>query len=497
MIKKSLIPIIVLFSVAIGFFIGNTVYKSENIFYSQNKDFLKLKTLINIVEDNYSDKINVFDFLRKKLIEEVSIIDPYSSFYDEDEYEDFKNKIKGEFTGVGIRYITINDTVRILEVIKNSPAEKSGIKNLDAIIAINGENITSMSLDSIVNIFKTKEIISLTAIDFISNKEKTIKLEKDIIQINPITYFYLDSNIAYIKISSFQKNTFEFFKKAEEDLLKNHSIEKVILDLRSNGGGMLKSAVNIVDEFIEKGDTIVSTQSNAKNKKTYISTKKGDFKNVELIVLVNYSTASAAELVTLAFQDNDRALIFGTRTFGKGVFQQDLPVLNNNIAHITTGKYFGPSGRNINITDAKDSLKVFKTKNGRIVYGNKAISPDIFCDSINYNSSVENFDAYFIPMIDSSKKNILNWIENGELEKNVKKINSSNNNTYLNYIATNINYFETLKYLVITKFMFEQHVYQKLLLDYDYCFLRALNILKTEDIKNRISGQDTIKPVIY
>ncbi|MEA3452344.1 MAG: S41 family peptidase, partial [Bacteroidota bacterium] len=344
MIKKSLIPIIVLFSVAVGFFMGYTIYKSDNIFYSQNKDFIKLKTLIKIVENNYSDKIKVFDFLRKKLIEEVSIIDPYSSFYDEDEYEKFRNKIKGEFTGIGIKYITINDTIRILDVIENSPAEKSGLKKLDAIIALNGQDITSISLDSIVNLFTDIDKIDLTVIDFITNKEKKIKLEKEIIQINPITYFYLDSNIAYIKINSFQKNTYDFFKTAQKELLKNHSILKVILDLRSNGGGMLKSAVNIVDEFMEKGDTIVSTQSNGKSNNIYISTKKGDFKTVELIILVNRSTASAAELVTLAFQDNDRSLIVGTRTFGKGVFQQDLPVLKNSIAHITTGRYFGSSG---------------------------------------------------------------------------------------------------------------------------------------------------------
>ncbi len=492
--KKSFIPLIILFSIAFGFLIGRFVYKSNNIFYARNKDFKKLQSLIRIVKNNYSDKFNVFDFLRKDLIKKLSAIDPYTDYFTEKEYNAYKARILGEFVGIGIRYSTVDDTMRILSVMKNSPAEKAGLQSLDAILKLNKQNLISLPADSLSNMIKNDgKTIKLTVKNFRTNQEKSIKLKKDKIQINPISYYYLGDSIAYIKVKAFQKNTYDFFIDAENNLIKNHHISKVILDLRFNGGGFLKTSVNLVDQFFNKGDTIVSTLTNSKDREYYLSTNKGNFKNVKLIVLVNGATASAAELITLALQDNDRALILGSRTYGKGVFQQDIPILNDNIAHITTGKYFGPSGRNIN--NSHDSVSLFRTKTGRIVYNNNAITPDIICDSIDLSAVVNNLDILFIPMIDRNKKSILSCSDSDELYKTIARINPIEQNPYLNYLSDNTDYYNTLKFLSVAKFILPDSAYKKLSLNRDYCLQKAVSIFKNNKTEQKIFESDTLKPI--
>lgn len=495
--KKYFLPLIILFSIALGFFIGRTVYKSKNIFYAQNSEFKKLKSLLDIVEENYSDKINVFEFLKKELIIKLSAIDPYANFYSEDEYSDYKNKIYGEFYGLGIRYASIDDTIRVLSVMDNSPAEKKGLKKLDAIISLNNKSIVNISTDSLSKLFKNKnKIYSISAIEFLSGKTKKINLSKEKIQINPIYYKYFDDNIAYIKINSFQRNTFEFFEKAENDLIQNHKINKVILDLRDNGGGLLQASIDVVNEFFKKGIIIAYTETNSKEENTYTSDGKGKFQNVELIVLVNNSTASASELVTLSLQDNDRALIIGSRTYGKGVFQQDMQIIDNNIAHVTTGKYYGPSKRNINSINPKNVNKIYKTSKNRIVYGGNGISPDILCDSVYYNSIIEDIDLLFLPMVYYFKSTLLTLTNLNELEIKMKTINPIDSNAYLNYIAQNSNYYEKIKFLSVVKFLFLESEYENILMQNDYCFQQALETIKTEKIRTKIAQSDTLKPII-
>ncbi len=379
--KKYHIPIIIFLSIATGFLLGRLVYRSNNIFYTQNRDFKKLEKLINIIEEYYPDKFDIFDYLRNSLIRKIRTYDPYFAAYDDDSYKDFSNEISGEYTGFGIQYYVFDDTAYITAVFDNSPAKSLGLKKLDQIIAVNDSNICKLSIDSISSLFDKTTKAKLTIMSFFADSIKYIFINKQKIQINPVRYLYVGNNTAYININEFTENADKYFDEAAKELTTHYYINNVILDLRDNPGGLLTAAVNIADDFFDSNKVITYTETKKGTKKTYLSTNKGRFKNVNLIVLVNMQTASASELVSLAFQDNDRALIIGDRTYGKGVFQQDFAPISNDFYHITTGKYFGPSGRNINSNRfaENDSSETFRTTKGRLVKSNNGITPEINC----------------------------------------------------------------------------------------------------------------------
>jgi len=496
--KKSTLPIIIFISIALGFFIGRIVYKSENIFYTQNKDFKNLKSLIEIVEENYSEDINVFDFLRNSLLNKLQTIDPYLSFYDVDEYNNVKNEILGEYNGIGISYFVYNDTVLITNVFKNSSADISGIKKLDRIIELNGDNITGLSLDSIVEIFSESDDFNISYLDFFTDKIHKASLEKSTVEINPIKYFYAGNNIGYIKINTFHSNTFKFFKEAEEDLKSKNKIDKIILDLRDNPGGLLTSAISILDEFFDKGDTLTTTETKKGEKETYISTSEGGLKNVDVIVLINGGTASAAELLSLAFQDNDRALFIGSKTYGKGVFQQDVPVKKGDVIHVTKGKYYGPSGRWIDTQDEKLFDFVFyKTKSGRYVAAQNAIVPEIY-NSGNTEGYIYNiFDDYCLDFIIKDKPRFVKIKDPKELLAISEEIVKNKEiKAYTEYFENDSIMAKSLAFS-FGKYLLSDSSYLHFVLDADSNFIKAMQIFTKSDVDKLIFEKDTLQPFTY
>jgi len=466
--NKATLPLIIFLSIAFGFVIGRLVYKSDNIFYSQNKDYQNLRALIDIVEDNYADQLNVFDFLKDALMIKLRTIDPYISFYEADEYNNVLNDINGEYEGVGIRYFMHNDTILISDVFPNSPADKAGLKKLDRIISFNNKNIVGLSVDSVSMLFSKDDTPTISTIDFLDNNTSSVQLEKRAIQINPIKYFYYGNNTAYIKIDAFHSNTYNFFMVATKDLLSSHKINNIILDLRDNPGGLLSSAVDILDEFFEQGDTLTITETMDNEREFYISSSTGLLKKANVIILINGSTASASELVSLAMQDNDRALIIGTRSYGKGVFQQDMPVVKGNVIHITKGKYYGPTGRWID----SQSNKLFdfeykKTTGGRFVAIQNGIVPDIYNYGNMNDFRYHLFDDYCLDFIFKYKKTFENI----------------NNEHELLDIATSIVDPDTT-YLRFTK-------------QTDSIFLNAIEIFETSSVNEEIFKNDTLHPFTF
>ncbi len=492
--NKKIIPLIIFLSIALGFFLGRTVYKSENIFYAQNKDFRNLKMLIQIVEQNYADELNVFDYLKDALLVKLQTIDPYISFYEADDYNNIKNKINGNYTGIGIKYFVYNDTILISEVFKNSPANKSGLKKLDRIIAINNNDITGLPIDSVGNIFSDKEKMQLTVLSYYSNKKHKIDIKKNTVQINPVKYFYIGKNTAYIKIESFHSNTYEFLKKAGKNLLTKHKIDNLILDLRDNPGGLLSSAIDVLDEFFQAGDTLAVTETKKGEKETFISSADGMFKNTKIIVLINGTTASAAELVSLALQDNDRALFIGTNTYGKGVFQQDMPVVKGSVVHITKGKYYGPSGRWVDMkNDNFLNYKFYETKKGRYVADKNGITPDI--NLTCKKSYIDGlFDEYCLKFIFKDKKTFQNV-------KSINKIlNISESIVDTGGVKIYDEYFDndSIKIKILAhsfaKYLLPESNYLHFISKSDTCFIRAFELIKNSDINEEILKNDTLYP---
>ena len=286
----------------------------------------------------------------------------------------------------------------------NSPSEKAGLKDGDQIVKINGKNAAgvNMSNDIIMSLLKGQ---SGTAVDVVVNRYGELLAKKIIRGRIPIksvnTAYMVDEETGYIKIDQFSIPTAYEFRLAASSL-RNKGMNRLVLDLRNNGGGVLDGATQITDEFLKSGLSIVTTKGSKIGTKRYSSTRDGILKNVELVVLINSSSASASEIVAGAIQDNDRGVIVGRRSFGKGLVQEDQKLRDGSSVRITVARYYTHSGRCIQRpytdnyedyykdptrTEASmfevdsslfnDSLK-YKTKGGRDVYGGGGISPDIF-----------------------------------------------------------------------------------------------------------------------
>lgn len=496
--NKKVLPIIIFLSIAFGFFIGRFVYKSDNIFYTQNSEYKNLRALIKIVEDNYSDQLNVFEYLTDALMIKLKTIDPYISFYDANEYNYVKDEIEGEFTGVGISYFLFNDTVLVSDVFPASPAEISGISKLDRIISFNNNDIVGLSLDSVSSLFSKYDNLSLTVLNYFTGIEKEVLIEKDVIQLSPIEYFKVDEKTVFLKINSFHSNTYPKFRNAIEDLLTNTKIKNVVLDLRNNPGGLLSSAIDVLDEFFEAGDTLTITETKEGQIETYISTSNGLLKNTDVVILINGSTASAAELVTLAMQDNDRALVIGSNSYGKGVFQQDMPVLKGNVVHVTRGKYFGPSGRWIDTQSSKlFDFDFYKTKNGRYVAAENGITPDIYNSGTHNDYMYRLFDEYCLEFIFKYKSVFRTVSDENRLYSIAQSIvDTGGVKIYNEYFEDDTLLAKTLSYS-FAKYLLQKNDYLRYSKQSDSVYLNALYILENSNINDEIFKKDTLKPYSF
>ena len=488
MYKKSLLPLFIFVSIVIGFLFGKFLYQSDNIFYAQNEDFQKLRGIIELIEDNYSDDIDVFDFLHESLLRKLSIIDPYSYYLDDEEQEKAAMDNSGIFHGLGISYTSYFDTITVLDVYENSPAEEAGIKTFDKILSINGIDLIGVSQDSVASLFSAKKKFKIEFQNFFSKNISTVKVKKDDIPLNSIVFSRINDNVGYIKIERFSLNTYDFFVEAAEELLAD-GLEYLILDLRNNPGGILTTSVEILDEFFATEDTLVVTKTNDENEEVFYSTKKALLADVQLIVLINNNSASASELVSVVLQDYDRALFMGGQTYGKGVFQQNLRSVNNDFLHVTTGKYFGPSGRWIDSrgVTSTDEKKYFKTKNGRYVSENTGILPEIFYFGYDMLSFVEMLDSYVFEIIINNEELFIDDINYSNIDKIAESI-ADTSRIFEDYFGS----IDPLK-LAFAKLLIDEDVYLTHLLAADTLVLQAIDIIDKDLIEEKIYENDTVK----
>ncbi len=389
---KIWLPLLLSLSMIIGMYIG---YKlKDNIKSPQHfLDMQPVNTLQEVVElisRKYADSINI-DTLKTKAIHNIlQQLDPYSAYIPANTVEELNNQLSGSFEGLGIEFQIIRDTANIVYVIHESPAAEAGLKVGDQLLAINNTPLTTFNTTP----EKIKQQLQ-------SATEPTIKLDiwrnAQRLQINitkgrvPVytvdAAYKLDSITGYIRVNRFAENTYIEFMQALEKLLKQNS-KQIVLDLRDNGGGLLTSAVDIVDELLNEDKRIVYIQGKNVPRVEYDCKRPGLFEKGKLVVLVNEGTASAAEVVAGALQDWDRATIIGRPTFGKGLVQEQYMLSDGEGLRLTTARYYLPTGRNIqkSYSNGKDTLnkQSFKTPAGHIVYGNNGIMPDVIipADSI-------------------------------------------------------------------------------------------------------------------
>jgi carboxyl-terminal processing protease len=409
-INKIYIPILFFSCVALGIAIGGFINYPTQKPSLVKKDYkTKLNRLINFIDNEYVDDVKTDSIVDLTVTNILANLDPHSVYVPPTEQKAVAESMKGDFVGIGINFYSFKDSIAVIKPIENGPAEKAGIKSGDRILYANnfklfGKNLKNEVLYSKLKGEKNSEV-TLTIFRKSENKQLKIKVKRDIIPIKSVDIaILLNATTGYIKINRFAETTGQEFHTALLKLKKN-DITSLVIDLRQNGGGFMEMAVEVADELLKDEELIVFTKNKKGNiDKTY-ATEEGGFETGKVAVLIDENSASASEILAGAIQDNDRGLIYGRRSFGKGLVQREMDFDDGSAVRLTIARYYTPSGRSIqkpyvkgqseayfkesegrsengelyekNKIKIADSLK-FKTKKGRIVYGGGGISPDIF-----------------------------------------------------------------------------------------------------------------------
>ena len=418
---KKFLPIILSVAVVTGIFIGTKINHpttTTRFFPDQRfSEIDKLNEILNFIEDSYVDSVDKTSLVEGTISEMLENLDPHSYYISKEDYSAVNEPLEGNFEGIGVEFRIINDTIIVISPLDGGPSKRAGILPGDRIIAVNDSVIAGTGIDNagVMSLLKGPKgsQVRVTVYRKYSNEEISFQLTRNRIPIKSIeAAFMINDSIGYVKISRFAKQTYDEFMEAVNNQLSD-KLEKLILDLRNNGGGVLSEATKIADEFLETDQLIVYTEGKARNKKNYYATSRGSLVHVEVVILINQSSASASEILAGALQDNDRGTIMGRRSFGKGLVQEQIEWPDGSALRLTVARYYTPTGRSIqkpyeNVEqyhletynrlengelNSEDSIKVndslmFVTPGGKTVYGGGGIVPDIFIplDSLLLNS---------------------------------------------------------------------------------------------------------------
>lgn len=404
-----ILSLVLISGIWLGYFlsvkIGSSNGKNQNQQISTNE---KINSLLEFIDYQYVDTINKSDLVEKTVTAMLQSLDPHSSYIPAAEFDVSNETLEGNFDGIGVEFNIIRDTIRVINPIEGGPSEKVGIRAGDKLIKVGVENLTGEKITN-KKVFealrgKSGTTVNVTILRNGVKNPMPFKITRAAIPLYSLDAAYMTSgDIGYIKINKFAATTYNEYLNAFNDLNKQ-GMKKLILDLRGNPGGYLNAAVDISDEFLTNGLQIVYTQGKANPKKTFRATQRGSFEKNNLVILIDEGSASASEIVAGAIQDNDRGLIVGRRSFGKGLVQDQMQLPDGSAIRLTVARYYTPTGRCIQkpYSDDKtdyyneefdryqhgellnaDSIKLDKSKQyqtpeGKIVYGGGGIMPDVF-----------------------------------------------------------------------------------------------------------------------
>ncbi|GHN00109.1 peptidase S41 [Cytophagales bacterium WSM2-2] len=401
------LPLILCIGLAAGLLIGASI-NSKPRRQTDNSEIEKLREVLSLVQNEYVDKGKTDAVVEDAISHILGKLDPHSAYIAARDKIEANEDLKGNFEGIGIEFNIFHDTLVVVAALGGGPSESVGLRPGDKIVKVDGKVIANIKLTNLdVQKYLKGPKGTEVKIEVVRKNSKTplaFNIVRDKIPQTSVDASYMvDKEIGYIKISRFSQTTYNEFKQAL-DRLKNDGMKKLILDLQGNPGGYMDQAIDVADEFLTKGEKIVFTQGQeSRYNENAMATDKGDFEKGDLIVLVNEGSASAAEIVSGALQDNDRALVVGRRSYGKGLVQRPFDLNDGSEVRLTISRYYTPSGRSIQKPyedlDAydKDIVKRYKhgeffhadsihfndslkyhTLNGRTVYGGGGIMPDYF-----------------------------------------------------------------------------------------------------------------------
>jgi carboxyl-terminal processing protease len=360
-----------------------------------------MSNVLNRVGSEYVEEVDLVDLVYSGIRGMVSTLDPHSQFLDQTDYGNLMTGTRGSFEGLGIEIAIRDEVLTVVSPLEGTPAYRMGIRGGDQIIRIEGESTAGITTSGAVDKLRGPRGTQVTITIAREGEDKPfdVTITRDVIKLKSVPYsFMFEDGIGYIRVSQFSEDTTQELEEALDEL-SGQGMEALILDLRTNPGGLLTQAVSVSDKFLERGDLIVSTRGrkNAQNQSYFA--RQGSPQDYEIVALVNGSSASASEIVAGAIQDHDRGLVIGTRSFGKGSVQTVTQVGNGCALKLTTAKYYTPSGRCIHRDnwDEEDPAvvaqadgaepepeeteveeqEVFHTEQGREVYGGGGITPDM------------------------------------------------------------------------------------------------------------------------
>ena len=339
------------------FFLANTINSAEIDIYKKIDLFGEVLEKIN---KEYVDETNQSEGMDAAINGLLQSLDPYSSYMSPEIFKEMQTETSGEFGGLGIEVSMEAGVVKVISPIDDTPASKAGIKAGDYIVKINNTQVQGKSLSEAVDLMRgpVGSSIELTIRRKGVKKAITFDITREVIEVQSVKSDLLDNNIGYIRLTSFNDNSSKQIKKQIKKLEKKKDLKAFILDLRNNPGGLLSQAIKISDFFLDDGE-IVSTKSKKKSENRKWFARKGDVTGGKtLIVLINYGSASASEIVAGALKDHKRAIILGERSYGKGSVQSIIPLKNKGAIRLTVAKYYLPSGKSISEVGVKPDIEV-------------------------------------------------------------------------------------------------------------------------------------------
>ncbi len=413
-------PLWLALSVILGILIG-TFYAnhfSGNRLNIINSGSNRLSNLLHVIDDQYVDSVNMNELVEKAIPQILAELDPHSTYISAKDVQAANDDLKGSFSGVGIEFVIRKDTIHIQNVISGGPAENAGLQAGDKIVSVDDKKFVGKEVTNEEAMRRLKgprgSKVKIGVMRYHQNDVKYYTVTRDDITTSSISATYmLDRTTGYIKIKNFGENTWGEVLSSLA-LLEREGFEQLVIDLRDNVGGYMTSAIQIADEFLPRNCRIVYTEGRKQPRQEFMSTGKGSYQQIPLVVLINEGSASASEIFAGAIQDNDRGTVIGRRSFGKGLVQQQMDFADGGLIRLTIARYYTPSGRCIQkpYVDGKDkdyeedllqryqrgeffsqdSIKhtgpAYHTRLGRTVYGGGGITPDIFVpeDTLNMTS---------------------------------------------------------------------------------------------------------------
>ena len=350
--NKSLAVLLLIFSLFVS-----KAYSSENNIYKKIDLFGEVLEKIN---KEYVDEVNQSESMDSAINGLLQSLDPYSAYMSPEIFNEMQTETSGEFGGLGIEVGMESGVVKVISPIDDTPASKAGIKAGDYIVKINNTQVQGKSLSEAVDLMRgpVGSGIELTIRRRGEKKALIFNVIREVIQIKSVKADLLEKNIGYIRLTSFNENSGKQIEREIKKLEKNDSVKSYILDLRNNPGGLLSQAIKISDFFLENGE-IVSTKSRKASENRKWFAKKGDLTNgKKLIVLINYGSASASEIVAGALKDHKRAILLGENSYGKGSVQSIIPLKNKGAIRLTVAKYYLPSGKSISEVGVSPDIEI-------------------------------------------------------------------------------------------------------------------------------------------